>query len=73
MVVVVKADPKSAQAQMRHATTGPTLDIYAQMVKDEQRQAVRKMKTDMDREKRSRTSVARKIVPIKSQLEQFGT
>lgn len=34
------ADPKSVQAQMRHSRIGTTLDIYAQVVPESQRNAV---------------------------------
>jgi hypothetical protein len=37
------ADPKSVQAQMRHFRISTTLDIYAQVVPEAQRQAFRKL------------------------------
>jgi hypothetical protein len=37
------ADPKSVQGQMRHSRISTTLDIYAQIVPESQRQALRKL------------------------------
>ncbi len=37
------ADPKSVQGQMRHASSKPTMDIYAQIVPEAQRHAVAQM------------------------------
>lgn len=39
-MVEAGADPKSVQAQMRHAKIATTMDVYAQVVSDAQRRAV---------------------------------
>lgn len=53
------ADPKSVQGQMRHASIGPTMDIYAQIVPESQRRAVAQM-TEMvaDRVQKSRVKTS---------------
>ncbi len=56
MVVKVKTDPKSAQAQMRHPSLGPTLEIYAQTVKEKQRRTVIQLIADMNRDRQKRQS-----------------
>ncbi len=67
-MVATGADPKSVQAQMRHASLGPTLGIYAQVVTEAQRGAVRTLMADMDKK-----PVTPKPVPTELQLERFGT
>ena len=42
-LVQAGADPKSVQGQMRHSRISTTLDIYAQIVPESQRQALRKL------------------------------
>src|SRR5262249_44667731 len=42
-LITAGADPKSTQAQLRHATIKPTLDIYAQFVPESQKRAVEKL------------------------------
>ena len=66
-MVANKADPKSVQAQMRHASLGPTLGIYAQVVSEAQRASVDTLMADMDRE--SMQSKTTNLVPIESELE----
>ncbi len=66
-MVANKADPKSVQAQLRHASLGPTLGIYAQVVSEAQRASVDALMADMDRE--SMQSKTTNVVPIESELE----
>src|SRR5438105_15034669 len=42
-LVQAGADPKSVQGQMRHTRISTTMDIYAQIVPEAQRRAVRKL------------------------------
>ncbi len=42
-LVQAGADPKSVQGQMRHARVSTTMDIYAQVVPEAQKQALRKL------------------------------
>lgn len=42
-LVQAGADPKSVQGQMRHARVSTTMDIYAQVVPEGQKQAIRKL------------------------------
>ncbi len=42
-LVQAGADPKSVQGQMRHARVSTTMDIYAQVVPEAQRRALRKL------------------------------
>jgi integrase len=70
-MVAAKADPKSAQAQMRHASLGPTLGIYAQVVTEAQRASVTTLMADMDR--KASQPATTNPVPTESQLEHFGT
>lgn len=70
-MVAAKADPKSVQAQMRHASIKATMEIYAQAVTEAQRKAVVILMADMDRAKQQPTTP--KSVPIEPQVEHFGT
>ena len=68
-LIACGADPKSAQAQMRHAGPQQTLEIYAQVVSETQRRAVNTLMDDMDK----KAAESSKVVPIDHQLEHFGT
>lgn len=70
-MVAAKADPKSVQAQMRHASLGPTLGIYAQVVTEAQRASVTTLMADMDR--KASQPATTNFVPTEPQLEHFGT
>ena len=62
------ADLKSAQAQMRHASPQPTMEIYAQVVSEAQRRVVNTLMDDMDKKATKHS----KVVPVDNQLEHFG-
>lgn len=63
------ADPKSVQAQMRHASLSTTLGIYAQYTSEGQRNAVKILMDDIDKKAAEHS----RVVPIGNQLEHFGT
>jgi integrase len=48
-MVLAGADPKSVQGQMRHSRISTTLDIYAQLVPEGQKQAIKTMRAFVER------------------------
>ncbi len=70
-MVAAKSDPKSVQAQMRHASMKATMEIYAQVVTEAQRKAVNNLMVHMDQAKRQ--PLTPKSVSVEPQLEHFGT
>jgi integrase len=75
-LLVDGVDVKSVQGQMRHSTSKPTLDIYAQIVSASQRRAADNLVADLERCRNvaiSTENCAQKETQLERELERNGS